>query len=245
MLRHERHKLIIDYVTENRVVSVQELCNKFYLSESTARRDIATLCACNKLQRVYGGVAATSVSADRHTPFSVRAIMHEDQKKVIGKKAAALVKDGDVIIMDGSTSAHCIIPHLLTKKDLTIVTSSAKTAIAAGERNIKTFATGGQMIPGSFSFYGHDAEDMASKINADIMFFSCRGLSHDGMLTDRSIEENNVRKIMMTRAKKIVLLCDSSKFGKMYLHNLCHLSDIDDIVSEVDIPDNLSIHLKR
>ena len=245
MLKHNRHKMIIDFVTEQKSVSIHDLCERFFMSESTARRDIAALCDANLLQRIYGGVAAASVSADRHTPFVVREQLHDEEKKVMGKKAADMVKNGDVIIMDGSTSALCIIPYLLSKKDLTIVTSSAKIAMAAGERNIKTFATGGQMLPGSFSFYGQDAEHMASRINADIMFFSCRGLSYDGMLTDRSIEENNVRKVMMGRAKKIVLLCDSSKFGKLYLHNLCHLSEIDDMITEDEIPPELKIHMKN
>jgi len=245
LLRRERHKLIIDYVTENKVVSVHDLCREFYMSESTARRDIKTLCAANKLQKCYGGVASASVSATRVTPFAVREVLNDDEKKEIGKRAAKLVKDGDVIIMDGSTTAHYIIPNLIKRQDLTIVTSSAKTAMTSGEYNINTFATGGQMIPGSFSFYGQDAENMANKINADIMFFSCRGLSADGMLTDRSIEENNVRKIMMKRAKKIVFLCDSSKFNKVYMHNLCHLSEVDEIVSEIDIPEEILIHTKR
>ena len=245
MLRYDRHKLIIEYVNEKKSVSIHDICEKFFISESTARRDIAHLCKSNTLERAYGGVVAGSVSASRVTPFFVREQMKEAEKKQIGKKAAALVKDGDVIIMDGSTTAHCIIPYLLNKKDLTIVTSSAKTAIAAGEQNIKTFATGGQMIPGSFSFYGQEAESMASRINGDIMFFSCSGLSFDGMLTDRSIEENNVRKIMMSRAKKIIFLCDSSKFGQMHLHNLCHISEIDDIVTDNPIPQSILDSMKK
>jgi len=245
MLRYDRHRAIIDYVNEHKSASIHEICEKFFISEATARRDIALLCKTNTLERAYGGVVAGSVSADKQIPFFAREQTKEAEKKVMGKKAAALVKDGDVIIMDGSTSAHYIIPHLLMKKDLTIVTSSAKTAIAAGDQNIKTFATGGQMIPGSFSFYGQDAENMAGRINGDIMFFSCTGISADGMLSDRSIEENNVRKVMMARAKKIVFLCDSSKFDTIYLHNLCHISEIDDMISDVEIPKKISRQLKK
>ena len=101
------------------------------------------------------------------------------------------------------------------------------------------------MIPNSFSFYGQEAESMASRINGDIMFFSCSGITLDGMITDRSIEENNVRKIMMSRAKKIVFLCDSSKFGQMHLHNLCHISEIDDIVTEETIPESILKQMNR
>lgn len=245
MLRYDRHKSIIDYVAIHKSASVHDICREFFISESTARRDIKHLCKTSALQRVHGGVRAGSVAADRNTPFFVRGQISVEKKKTIAKKAASLVKDGDVIIMDGSTTAYGIIPYLLTKRDLTIVTSSVKTAMASGECNIKTFATGGQMIPGSYSFYGQDAESMASRINGDIMFFSCTGISSDGMLTDRSIEENNVRKIMMSRAKKVIFLCDSSKFDQCYLHNLCHISEIDDMISDAEIPENIYMQLKK
>lgn len=95
------------------------------------------------------------------------------------------------------------------------------------------------MINKSLSYVGCDAERTVANYNADVMFFSCRGVSEDGWLTDNSIEENNLRQIMIKHSKKKILLCDSSKFNKTCLHNLCHAEELDDIISNVKLPENL------
>ena len=95
------------------------------------------------------------------------------------------------------------------------------------------------MITQSLSYIGDEAESTVKRYNADVVFFSCRGLSMNGMLTDNSIEENNLRKVMLNHARKRVLLCDSSKVDQMYLNNVCHLSDVDEIVCESEIPEQL------
>jgi DeoR/GlpR family transcriptional regulator of sugar metabolism len=86
-----------------------------------------------------------------------------------------------------------------------------------------------------FSFIGEEAKRTVAMFNADILFFSCRGLSHNGMLTDISIEEDQLRQEMMAHATRKVFLCDQSKFGKMYFHNLCHIKEIDVIISNVAV----------
>ena len=85
---------------------------------------------------------------------------------------------------------------------------------------------------------GDDAVSTVEKYNADIAFFSCRGLSLDGRATDFSVEENILRQKMMKQAKVKVLLCAEKKIGKAYIHNLCRLQDIDYIVSYVDPDDD-------
>ena len=96
---------------------------------------------------------------------------------------------------------------------------------------IRTICTGGEMTLESFSYIGPDAENILSRYNADIAFFSCRGIS-DGIATDNSIMENNIRKIMIKNSKAKYLLCDKSKFNKTYLNTLCHIDDIGGLISE-------------
>ena len=84
---------------------------------------------------------------------------------------------------------------------------------------IRTICTGGELTLESFSFVGSDAEETLRKYNADIAFFSCRGLSENGLATDSSIFENSIRKIMMKNSKESYLLCDKNKIGKKYLEN--------------------------
>ena len=98
---------------------------------------------------------------------------------------------------------------------------------------IKTICTGGEMTLESFSYVGVDAEQILRQYNADVAFFSCRGVSEDGIITDNSILENSIRSIMIKNARKKYLLCDKNKFGQKYLHTLCHVNDLDGVISNI------------
>ena len=152
--------------------------------------------------------------------------------------AASLVKDGDVIFLDSSSSAYNIIPYLALKNNITVITCGIKALAKLGEYNIKAICTGGTLIPSCQTLVGDDAYTIIEQNNADIFFFSCRGLSSEGLLTDISEQENYVRRKMMKNSAKSYLLCASEKFNKKYFHNLCSVKDITGIISEKEIPDN-------
>ena len=97
---------------------------------------------------------------------------------------------------------------------------------------IKTICTGGEIALESFSYIGPDAENILRKYNADISFFSCRGLSEERVATDNSILENSMRRIMIENSKKSYLLCDKSKYGKVYLNTLCSENEITGIITD-------------
>ena len=101
------------------------------------------------------------------------------------------------------------------------------------------------MLIHSFSYVGAEAEDFIRKINADILFFSCHGLTENGQLTDRASEEVNLRKVMFSACQKKILLCDSSKFGKTYFYNMGHVSEVDGIISETELPASIAKMMKE
>ena len=192
---------------------------------------------------VFCVVLKSVASRSWEIPFFFRQQEKSSVKTRMGAAAAELVQDGMVVMLDGSTSAYHLVPYLAQRKDLIVVTSGAKTAVALAEANIRTFCTGGQMLIHSFSYVGEQAESFIRNINADILFFSCRGLSEDGYMTDLSIEEANLRKVMFQYSKQKVLLCDSSKFGHTYFYNIGHTSQIDTIVSEKELPQAIAAML--
>jgi DeoR/GlpR family transcriptional regulator of sugar metabolism len=142
-----------------------------------------------------------------------------------------------VVMLDGSTSAYHMVPYLAKYKNLIVITSGAKTALMLAEANIRTFCTGGQMIIHSYSYVGEQAEEFIKNFNADILFFSSQSLSLDGDITDSSEEETAIRKVMLKQAKKKVFLCDSSKFGQGCFNNLCHISDVDEVICDEELPE--------
>lgn len=240
MMISERQKQIIEELKNDPQISVRELAQKLYVSEPTVRRDFTELHQRGILTKVYGGAILNSEAAHREIPFLLREKEQSSTKVEMGNRAAMLAHDGDVVMLDGSTSAYHMIPYLAKLKNITVVTSGAKTAVAAAEANIRTFGTGGQMIIHSYSYVGKQAEDFVRSINADILFFSCHGLDLQGRMTDNAIAEADIRRVMIEHSKKKILLCDSSKIGKTCFYNMGHVSDIDGVVSDRALPKELS-----
>ena len=243
---YEREKELLATIEKSDFVSTKVLLKTQYTSISTLRRDLIKLEEKGLIIRTKGGVMAVKKSPDDRIAFFLRESENLPEKKLIAQKAATLIHDGDTVMLDASTSAYCIIPYIAENcKDIIVITSGAKASFLLGELGIKNVCTGGKMINKSFSYIGQIAEKTISQYNADIAFFSCHGVSPNGFLTDNSIEENDVRRIMLQHSKQKVLLCNSSKFGNTCLNNLCHLSEIDNVISESDIPQYISDSMKK
>lgn len=222
------------YITllSDRGYTVRELAEKLFISEPTVRRDIVALEKKDILVCKRGNVKLKTRSADQRIPLFIRDMEQNEAKRSIALKAVTHIKDGNVIMLDASTTAYHLLPHLVNFKDLLIITNGAKTALEAASMGIRTICTGGEMTLESFSYVGTDAEEVLRKYNADIAFFSCRGLSDDGTVSDNSIFENSARKIMIHNSKQKFLLCDKSKFGTKHLNTLCNSKDLDGVISD-------------
>lgn len=244
MLISERHKQIIEALQNNPNISVRELAQMLHFSEPTIRRDFTELHKKGIITKHYGGAILNKGAADREIPFVMRENEKSHNKTLIGQQAASLVRDGMVIMLDGSTSAYHLVPYLARYKDIIVITSGAKTAVALAELQIPVFSTGGKMLTNSYSYIGTEAEETARKFNADIMFFSCHGLSDDGMMSDPSIEEANLRQVMFQKSKKKYLLCDSSKFGKVFFYDMGNVSQLDGVISDAPLPDSIASLIK-
>ena len=235
MMIEERQRLIIEELKADPHIGVKELSKKLFVSEPTIRRDLTELHNRGIITKIYGGAIINTTAAYREVPFFLRENEKSIAKSEMGRRAAAMIEDGMVIMLDGSTSAYHIVPFLSRFKNLTVITSGAKTAVALAESNIRTFCTGGQMIIHSFSYVGKQAEDFVRSVNADILFFSCHGLDGMGRMTDNAIEEADIRRVMFEHSARKILLCDSSKLGKTYFYNMGNVADMDGVISDVDV----------
>lgn len=231
MLTISRQQEILNILKRERSASVARLAKELFASEPTIRRDLSHLEGLGYIKRVYGG-AVIGGAPDREIPYEVRASEQGSAKDIMAKKAAQFVKKGDVVFLDASSSAAHMVDILKDIEDILVITSGARTALSLAEKGIRVISTGGKMITKSYSYVGSHAEDCIRGINADVAFFSCRGLSESGEMTDISIDEINIRKLMIERAKTAVLLCDSSKFGKQYVYSLGKTENITAVVSE-------------
>ncbi len=240
-MNKDREKLILEKIISEKRVYVKDLAKEIYASEPSIRRDLKSLENQGLLKRVHGGAILEESNTSRmKIPFLIREMEQSNEKLIMAKKASQLVKDGYTIMLDGSSSAYNIIPFLTVKHDLTIITNGIKALNRAGELGINIYSTGGLLSPSCLILTGSEAHKTINSFNADICFFSCRGLTEDGLLTDISIEEDTARQLMISRARTKVLLCGSKKIGKKYMHTLCTKNDIDYIISDVPLPEALA-----
>lgn len=242
---YEREERILNALLEKESMSIRELSAQLYVSQPTLRRDLIKLEQMGKIVRTHGGAQLLTKPADQKIPFYLRQQEQNDAKSRMATQAVEFIRDGDIIMLDGSTSAHTIIPLLAQFHNLIVITNSAKSAFLLGNMGIENICTGGRMITRSLCYIGEDAERTVRNYNADVVFFSCRGLSADGRLTDTSVEENNLRRYMLRQSAKRILLCDSSKLGNVYLNNLCHLSEVDALICEKSVPLQLQSMLRH
>lgn len=242
---YEREERILSALLEKESVSIRELSAQLYVSQPTLRRDLIKLEQMGKIVRTHGGAQLLTKPADQKIPFYLRQQEQNDAKTRMAEQAVEWIRDGDIIMLDGSTSAHTVIPLLTRFHNLIVITNSAKSAFLLGNMGIENICTGGRMIPRSLCYIGEDAERTVRNYNADVLFFSCRGLSMDGRLTDTSVEENDLRRHMLRQSAKRILLCDSSKIGNVYLNNLCNLSEIDQLICEEPVPRQLRGMLRK
>lgn len=233
MYNLERQEQILAILEDKKSISVTALAKLLYVSQPTVRRDLDNLCRQGKVQRTHGGVVLRKVS-DTEIPLMYREDQNNGAKKVIAEKAVKHIRDGDVIFLDASSTVSYLIPHLKKFRDLLVVTNSPKTSIRLGECGIKNYCTGGQLLMHSIAYVGAEAEKFISGINADIFFFSSRGYTEDGRITDSSESEATVKKAMLQNAEKSYYLCDSSKRGKKYAFNVCTTKDLAGILTETE-----------
>ncbi len=231
MLIAERQQKILEILEQRGRATVEDLVGALYCSAPTIRRDLTAMAQNGLIKKVYGG-ALPLTAGNREIPLVLREQAQSSPKEQIAQQAAARVRDGMVIFMDAGSTVGRMVPYLEGIKDLLVITSGAKTALALAERNVNTLCTGGQLLNHSLSYVGHHAEEFIRRFNADIAFFSCHGLSEEGLLTEPAMEEAQIRQVMLSRAKRKILLCDRSKYGKTYFYTLCHRDEIDEIISE-------------
>lgn len=235
MYSNERQDEIMRRLQIQGTVSVAALAAELYASEATVRRDLSELERQGLLRRIHGA-ATLSSGAEREVPMSLREREGHAEKSRIAEAAVALVKNGDTLLLDASSTVLHLVPLLTRFEEITVITNGPKTSLALAERQIKNYCTGGLLLGQSLAYIGPLAERLIREVQADIAFFSCRGLGENGRLSDSSLEEISIRQVMMKHAAKRVCLCDSNKLGKEYLHTLCAAEDLDALFCDRPLP---------
>lgn len=241
----QRRTKILSILNDKKSLMVNEISSIFDVTEETIRRDLKLLEKQGSLIRTHGG-AVLPDDIKEEVSIKVREGINTGGKDAIAIKAAELVNDGDIIILDASTSSLYMAKYLKNKIGLTVITNAARVAIEFADcDNIKVISTGGILRNKSLSFVGRVSESALKGYYANKLFFSSKGFSPKRGITDSSEEEAEVRKVMINQSEKVIFLCDHKKFGKMGYVNTAAISDIDTIICDIELPDEWNDELKE
>lgn len=235
MLNKEREQEILNILKiSNGFVTVKYLCDTLYASESSIRRDLQSLEKRGLLKRTYGGAELISNFSNIIT-FNHRTQQNVIAKRSIASKAASLIKDGDIVFLDQSSTAFYLANEIINRSGLTVVTNNTEILIRLANSNLRVMSSGGYLSEENRNcLIGGDAIHTFDGIYADIMFFSAKSINNEGVISDCSREEIVVRNAMMKNSAQKVFLCDSTKFGTHSAYKQCDLADVNYFISEDD-----------
>ena len=239
MLKLERQEELLRLLEEGHAVSVKRLAKQMYTSEATVRRDLKMLEDMNLVRRTYGGAVLLQY-ANRTIPIELRRHDHRGEKAEAAKKAAALVADGDVLFMDGSSTVLEMVRHLHPQHRLTVITNSIRLAAALAEQQRTVYLLGGQVLAESSVSAGDYAIRMARQFRADKLFFSSAGIDMQGEITDYSEPETALRRVLLEQSREKYFVCDEFKVGKSFCFRLCDMEDITDVICNCPLPESIT-----
>ncbi|MBR3215121.1 MAG: DeoR/GlpR transcriptional regulator [Exiguobacterium sp.] len=212
MLTKQRHQLILQRLSEQKVVKLKELVDLTDSSESTIRRDLTDLEAEGYLARVHGG-ATLIATPDEEPTFEEKRDRFVDEKVAIARKAATFIEDGMSIYLDAGTTTQAMVPFLQGKK-IVVVTNSLPIANELFDLDIKTFVIGGELKRSTQALVGYNARESMMNYRVDLAFLGMNGIDIEAGYTTPDPEEALVKKTAIELAQTSFVLADASKIGK-------------------------------
>ena len=236
MLSEERRRAILEIVNREGRVLVLELAKRFETSQVTVRKDLEALHAHRLIHRTHGGaLPARDGALEDPTLREKEKLRHQEKVRIAGA-AAAMVQEGQVIILDSGTTTTEIARTLRTFRKLTIVTNAVNIAAELSGTAVDVILTGGTLRKNSFSLVGPIAEETLHRLSADLLFLGVDGFDvHYGLSTPNLLEAK-VNKVMVEVAKHTVAVCDSSKFGRRSLSLIVPPSALHEVVTDRGVP---------
>lgn len=232
MLAIERRNAILEKLQLERRVVVSELSELYEVSEETIRRDLDKLETDGYAIKSYGG-AVINENANLDLPFNIRKNRNVLGKQKIAELISDMIKDGDCIILDASSTAVAIAKAIKEKKDVTVITNSVEIVIELLEApGLKVISTGGVATGGSYALVGPLTDRAIQSYHVDKAIISSKGFDLKAGFTDTDELHANNKATMLNAAKTKILAVDKSKFGKTAFSKIGSLRDITTIVTD-------------
>jgi DeoR family transcriptional regulator, aga operon transcriptional repressor len=236
LLNEERRREILEMVQQDGRVLVKDLADHFKISQITIRKDLEFLDGQGVVQRTHGGALPVQAGALLDPTLREKEKLHRRQKALIAQAAAALVEEGQSVLLDSGTTTTAIARALKDMAQLTVITNAINIAAELAGTHIEVILTGGMLRKNSFSLVGPLAEQTLRQLGADILFLGVDGFDTKAGLFTPNLLESQVNRAMVEIARRTIAVCDSSKFGRRSLCNIMPVAAIHEVITDKQIP---------
>ena len=225
MIPYERRKRMLDELSKKEIIDLDELVVALKtVSKSTVRRDLKILGDEGQIIMLRGG-AVKLKSGSFDTPLNSRSILHVQEKEMIAKCAAELVKDGEVVYIDSGTTPFRMLKYLRNKR-ITVATTSTIVVTELEGSRLDCILIGGQINKATASIVGPITDNLLREMHFDKAFIGASGYDLVAGITTPDYQEANKKRIVKTNSKTCYVLADSSKEGKITMCKALELGDI-------------------
>jgi len=244
MKPRQRQAAILEHLQKQGKCSVEELAHHFDTTGTTIRKDLVALEHAGAVIRTYGGVVLNKDEAD--PPIDHKTLINTAQKGVIAAAALKFIHDGDSIILDAGSTVLQMVPLLSRFNNITVMTNSLHIVNVLSELdNEQTILMpGGTFRKKSASFHGQLAENAFEHFSFDKLFMGTDGIDLNAGVTTFN-EVFTVSKAMCNAAREVILMADSSKFGRKSPNVVCSLESIDKLITDTGIPADVRAALEE
>jgi DeoR family transcriptional regulator, aga operon transcriptional repressor len=244
MAEERRQKILALLQSEGRVI-VGSLSRTFGVSEITIRKDLDSLQERGLVQRSHGGALPPSSSALFDPSLKEKQRRHGPEKQRIAAAAIKLVSDGCCVMLDSGTTTAAIANELKRFSSLTIITNAINIAAELSTTDFEVILTGGSLRKNSFSMVGPIAEDVLKEMHADILFLGVDGFDLEVGLTTPNLLEARVNRAMVASAKKVVAVCDATKFSHRSLSRIVPVTALHHVITDRSLPESIAGALRE
>jgi DeoR family transcriptional regulator of aga operon len=227
----DRLSAILERLSDGGSVAVADLCRDLGVSAATIRRDLQLLEGQKLLARTHGGAVSQGVLYE--LPLRYKGARYREEKRRIAAAAAEHVADGAAVGLTGGTTTT-EVARAIADRRLTIVTNALNIASELAVRpNLKLVVTGGVARSESYELVGPLAEQSLAGINLDIVLIGVDGISREAGLTTHHEIEAHTNRALIERARRVVVVADSSKLGKAAFAQICPIEAVHELITDV------------
>lgn len=235
MLKATRQSALLSQLKTEGSIGAAEAAEHLGVSEDTVRRDLRELEAAGELQRVHGGAIPRAATPER---YAKRSQIVQPDKRSIAQRAATLARDGQLLFLDGGSTALNVARYLASDLKATVVTNApAVAAMLIDHASVSVQLAGGALNKELGVTFGSETTRYLGAFRADMSFIGVCALDPDAGLTIPSPEELATKRLIIERSALVVALADASKLGQAFPYVVAATESVTDLVTDANAPE--------